>query len=345
MKIKRIPVLMKPEEDSGGGGSGGGGSAETGAGAGAESGAGAGAGAGAAASGSDASAQIGATPGNGEQKAPKFPDNWRDLMAGELPAEADDAAKQNHEKMVGMLKRYTTPAEAAKALRAAQIRLSDGTLKAVLPKNAKPEEVAAWRKENGIPETPDKYELKLDDGLILGDEDKPLVDQFIKDMHGENATPSQVNKAVSSYLKIREQQVQAIAEKDQGDKAAFEDEMRVEWGNDYRSNIAGIQSMLGHTDANVAQVILNARGPDGQAICNNPAVMKWLAGHSRELGYVGATITPPGGDLGKGIEQEIAEIEKRMFDENGARSKAYIADTKLQQRYSQLLEARARNSK
>ena len=85
-----------------------------------------------------------------------------------------------YDKKLKKLGRYASPQAALDALFNAQARISSGELKAPLKEDATPEEKAAWRAENNIPETPDKYELKLSDGLIVGDADKPLVDDFLK---------------------------------------------------------------------------------------------------------------------------------------------------------------------
>lgn len=257
-------------------------------------------------------------------------------MAGELPETATDADKEAHGKLLKKLSRYNTPAEVAKALRAAEVRISSGELKAVLPKNATPEQVAEWRKENGIPEAPDKYDLTLPDGMKVEADDQPLVDAFVKDMHGLNATPEMVKGAVTSFMRMRGAQIEKIVQMDADTKAAAEDDLRAEWGEDYRTNVAGIDAMLGQADSSVKEAILRARDPSGAALANNPAVLKWLAAHARELGYVGATVVPAGGDLGKTIDDELGDLKKQMGTDEWAKN------AKGQARYMQLIDAKKR---
>src|ERR1700758_5352632 len=88
--------------------------------------------------------------GNGASDAQGFwPADWRERVAGEDP--------RGRER----LGRYASPADVAKALIAAQNKISSGELKPALGKNASAEEVAQWRKAHGIPEVPDKYDLDL----------------------------------------------------------------------------------------------------------------------------------------------------------------------------------------
>ena len=292
-------------------------------------------------------ADPGAKPADGGGKPAEgakpqtWPDTWRDLMAGELPETADETAKAAHAKTLAALKRYNSPNDVAKALRAAQVKLSDGTVKAALPKDATPEQVAEWRKENGIPETPDKYDLGLPSGVVLADGDKALLDAWVTKVHGVNASPDVVKAGAAALIELRDAQAASFQQRDKADQAAFEDEMRAEWGADYRGNVEAVKLMLNHGGEDLFSVIAGARGPDGKGLANNPVVVRWLASHAREMGFVQGTVVPAGGDLGKGIEDEIAGLEKRMADD----MPGWRKDTKAQARYMQLLGARDRMKK
>lgn len=272
---------------------------------------------------------------------------WRAAAVAEVFGEPkdDDApeVKTEREKMAKLAGRYTTMGAALKALREAQTKISDGTLKTALPKNATPEQIAAWRTENGIPETPDKYELGLKEGTVLADADKALLDSWVTKVHGANAHPDVVKAGAAALIELRDQQAAAVLERDTADSADLSTQLVEEWGGqDFKTNIAGIKSMLGQASESVATTIMHARGPDGKAIANNPEVIRWLAGHARELGFVGATVVPTGGDVGQSLDNEIANIEKSMFKEDGTKDPAYWNSDKAQKRYSDLLEAQKR---
>jgi hypothetical protein len=268
-----------------------------------------------------------------EPPAAKWPENWRTEMAG------------GDEKAAKLLERYTDPGAVAKALRELNVRISKGELKAPLKKDATPEEIAAWRTEQGIPADPKGYDLKFDNGLVIGDTDKPLVDKYVAAMHAADATPEQVKAGVQSYLQMQEDHKRQVAETDIDHAAELEEELRTEWGPDYKKNVGSVVSMLGHADSAVADVIMNARGPDGRAIANDPKVMRWLAGHARQLGFVNGTVVAMGADPGKSIDDEIAGIKAKQYDASGARNPAYWKDEKLQARYRELLAAKERMAK
>lgn len=272
-----------------------------------------------------------AAPAADAPKPPTWPEDWRSLAAG------------GDEKTAKLMERYASPTEMAKALRELNVRISKGELKAPLKKDASPEELKAWREEQGIPETPDKYDLTLPDGLVIGDNDKPYVDAYVAALHAENASPAVVKAGVAAYMQARQQQVAAIAERDGTQREEVEAELVAEWGHsDFKRNVAAVKSMLGQADSEVADMVLNARGPDGRAIANSPKVLRWLAQHARELGYVGGTIPPAGGSNAETVDSEIKKIEGLQYLEGGARNPAYWKDEKLQARYRELLEARNR---
>lgn len=279
-----------------------------------------------------------------EPPAPKPLDNWRELAVGALADDATPEQKEEHDKLTKLVKRFNTLPDAVKALREAQRKISSGELKAPLAKNAKPEEVAAWRKENGIPEKPEDYKIELPNGAVLGDADKPIVDGFVKAMHEKNTPPDVVNAAVAWYVQSQEERLQAMAENDKAYRATMEDTLREEWGSDFRANKEGVETMVGQWPEEVRKALLSARTGEGFLI-EHPGVMRALSDQARQLGFVGATVVPKGGDLGASVDQEIAAIEKSMFNEDGTKNSAYWKSDKAQVRYAQLLEARTRLAK
>jgi hypothetical protein len=63
--------------------------------------------------------------------------------------------------------------------------VSSGELKANVPfpEKGTDEEKAAWRKDAGIPDKPEAYDLKFEDGFVVGEDDKPMVDELPQAAH------------------------------------------------------------------------------------------------------------------------------------------------------------------
>lgn len=260
-----------------------------------------------------------ATPPADEGKADWAPD-WRLKMAG------------GDEKVAKSLERFASPKEVHNSWKALQQRLSTGELVSKLPKDAKPEDVAKWRTENGIPEKPDAYAMP--EGIVVGDLDKPGVDMFLASMHEANATPAQVQAGLKTYYQIKEDAIAAQAEADVAHRDEVADTLRAEWGADYRGNINGINAFLEMAPEGIKDKLLSARMADGRAVANDPAFMGWLAQVAREVNPVG-TVVPAGGDQMGAIQTEIDKIKTLMRTDR----KAYDKDEKMQARFRELLDA------
>lgn len=259
-----------------------------------------------------------------------WPDQWRQTIAG------------SDEKELKQLERYASPVDIWKKARSFEQRLSSGELRAVtpFPEKGTPEQQTAWRAENGVPDSPDKYQLSLADGLVVGEEDKPIIDSFLKSAHGTHMPPAFANAAVQWYFDFQEQAAEQRAVKDREIAERGTDELRNEWGQDYRPNLNGVHALLDSAPEGIKDMFLGGRMADGTPIGSHPGMLKWLAGVSRQLNPV-ATLIPGSGNNPDAIGNEIAAIEKTMRENRGA----YNADEKMQQRYRDLITAREQLNK
>lgn len=259
-----------------------------------------------------------------------WPEGWRVKLAG------DDV------KFAKRLERMQSPADLAKAYRALEVKMSSGEVKAALDKDATPEQVAAWRKDNGIPETPDGYLAALPDGIVLGDEDKPFAAEFAAKMHDLNAPPAVVAQAIAWDRQRQEKAAEERAIADKAFQTEAGDALRAEWGAEFRGNINAIGNMLEATnpgeDANgrsFKDLLLGARLADGSVLGDNPLALKWMARMSAEMNPAGTVVPGVGGSQASSVADEIAEIEGKMRTDRAA----YNKDTKMQERLRQLYGA------
>jgi len=250
------------------------------------------------------------------------------------------------EKLLTRVKRYATPADALNAHIALQNKIAAGEMRSTLPPNATEEQVKAWRTENGIPESPDKYELKLKDGLVIGEEDRPIIDAFLKSAHGANMTAQQASQAVDWYYEEVERQTAQRAELDKQLAAKAQDALRAAWGNEYRTNENMVLGLLDGAPAGVKDQIMHGRLADGTPIMSHPETMMWLRQLAGEINPVTAIIPNAGGNIVGAIEDEIKQIETWMkAPRTSPEGKKYWDDVKVQERYRALLDAKERSSK
>lgn len=309
--------LMAPEDDKGGDGGGD---------AGDQGGAG---GQGAADKGAQGGNQGGEGGRQPNAEKSTWPEDWRTQIAG-----TDEGLNKR-------LSRYSSPKDVANALLSVQNRISSGELRSTLPKNATEDQVKAWRAENGIPEAPDKYDLKLADGLVVGADDKPLIDKLMVSMHKVNAPAGIASEVVNFYYQTKQEEEAARQTKDAEAARAASDALHAEWGAEFRPNMNMIDGLLDTAPAGVKDLLKFGRLSDGTPIMAHPDAIRWLNNMAREINPVTTVVPNAGANVSGAIDDEIKKIETAMRTDR----KAYNADDKMQARYRELLNARERASK
>lgn len=262
-----------------------------------------------------------------------FPADWREKAAG------DDKAALNE------LKRYASPIDAFKALRTLKAQISAGELKPPakpLPDNATPEQVAAWRKEQGLPGAVEDYltNLKPGEGIVPGEADKPLL-AAVADMAFKANYPQQtVNDFVGMYYKLQNQQAAQRAESDRDLEIASQQQLIAEMGQDFKPNMMACSSFWKEQPAGMADMVLGARTPEGRVLGNIPEIASWFSSLAREINPA-ATLLPAGGDTSaSGVASRMAEIEKSMYID-GKPNPAYFGGP-MEKEYRTLIDAQER---
>ena len=270
-----------------------------------------------------AGAGKGADTGGGAPES-WWKEDWRDQVA------KDDKSVKN------ILGRFATPADAIQSAIDIRKKISAGEIKMPLPKDAKPEDIAKWRTENGIPESPDKYELKLRDGLSIGKDDKPVIDGFLKAMHDKNTHPDVASAAVDWYYGEIERQTEERAVKDKALASEAHEALREEWGPEFRTNLNVVENLLATMPKDVAEDFKYGRLANGTPIMASPAAIKWLLNMNLQLNPHSKVVGNTARNPASAIDDQITAIEKTMRTDR----KAYDKDEKMQQRLRDLYTAR-----
>lgn len=258
---------------------------------------------------------------------PKWPDDWREKYAGE------DEKKKN------ILSRYTSPEAAFDALISAKQKISEGGLKTPFPAEGTDEDRAAWRKENGLPEKPEEYSLEFESGLVIGEEDKPFVDEFLKHAHETNQTPDQVKANLEWYYDNQAKQAEEREQQDSQIAQETINKLHAEWGKNYTNNINRIHGLLDTAPEGLKDEIMGARLPDGTPLMSSEKALRYFANLATEINPATTLVPNNGGDVSGAIDDEIMKFEKMMGDKHSEYWKGPAAD-KNQQRYRELLDAK-----
>ena len=249
-----------------------------------------------------------------------------------------------------MLDRFDSPAALAKAYRELTTKLSSGELRAVKGPgdNATPEQVAAWRTAHGLPENAEAYVsgLKLADGMLAGEANRPLLASFAEAALAGNWTGEQYSQAVRRYFAMQDQVLAARQRADGEFKQASARDFMREWGHDYDINRSTVAQFCDrHFARDLKLDLLNARLPNGAMLANHPGFNKAILEIASIVDPRGSLLPNTSGAGLSNVESRIAEIEsKYMRAAHGSDQwKTYWtgeSGARMQQEYRGLVAAR-----
>lgn len=260
---------------------------------------------------------------------PKATDAPEDVPAAPAPQDAAPAPPDwrkewaaGDEKIAAMLGRYNSQQDVAKALHERNKQIDSGVYRknVPFPSDAADDVKAQWRKENGVPATIAEY--KLPEGLVIGEADRPVVDEFLQSMHNGNVPDGIPQRVLDWYFKAQEAQAaKAAAESVAYDKLQ-ERTLRTEWGGDYDENFAiASHHAVEFYGKDAAEILLSL----------GATVTKGLAKAGREVNPA-ATIVPHSNNPTAAIADEKSELEKRMRN-----IETWKRDVKGQARYQEIV--------
>lgn len=258
--------------------------------------------------------------------AATWPDDWRDRLANG----DDEAAK--------LLKRFTSPENIVKKLINQEKMIRSGKVKP--GKDATPEEQAAWRESQGIPETPAGYieKLALPNKMVLGDVDKPVAEGFAASMHAIGAPQEVVNAGVAWYYKHMESVANEQATADKAFRTESRDALRDDMGPEFSGNMGAINTLFTDAPKGVKELLLEGRTGDGRLLGDHPDVIKWLV-QTAKAANPAATVVLPGNQRSlEGVEGRIKEIETFQRSNRAA----YFKDEKMQAELRDLYDRRSK---
>jgi hypothetical protein len=270
-----------------------------------------------------------------------FPETWRKDMSG------GDAAFEK------VLERYASPTAFADAHRALVAKVSSGELKNVAkapPANATPEQVAEWRKEAGLPADAKGYvdAIKLPQGVVPGDADKPLLEGFAAAALKSNMPADAYNAAVGWYFDNVDAQNKARATADHAFAGESARALEAEWGPAFAENQNRIAPGVLFPQ-NVADILYNARDAQGRVVGNIPEVVRALAQLHRDAYPAYTPTTAENTGSAQAIATEKTGIESLMGDPrskyNEKNSSGQLTDgaQQMRARYRVLIEQEEKN--
>jgi hypothetical protein len=268
-----------------------------------------------------------------------------DAPKEEISAEEADwrkdyvTSRKGDEKLLKQLNRYASPEALIDAHLGMMGRINSGEFLPKYPEGGDEKEIAKWRSDMGIPEKSNGYELNLKNGVVPGENDEERIGSFLEYAHAANYTPDQVNQALNWYYDLQEAETQARHEEDEKITQGAEDQLRAEWGPDYRKNKTVIQSYLDLGPEGLKDKILSARLGDGTPLASDVDVLHFLIDRAREVIDSSVTLVPgeAAGQI-QSIEDELRDLKSASAAPKGSKEYKKYWNEGGDKRYRELLE-------
>jgi len=257
-----------------------------------------------------------------------MPEDWREQVAKSIGVEGDDL-----EKLTGQLSRYKDLPALIKSGVDAQTKIRNGETSNGLPENPTDEQIAEYREANGIPETFDKYELSLGEGLVLSDEDDRIMEGVKQAAHGLNIPNEALSLMTSAMLAGRQKEAEAAIAQDGINAQEAERILRDNWGQDFEGNKSALEASMNRLPESVRDLFKNARLQDGRAVLHSAEMINYLVDMERQINPM-ASVVPNNANAVQAVETEIAALESKMG------TSEWYKDEASQKRYQDLVTAR-----
>lgn len=257
----------------------------------------------------------------GKEGSASWPTDWREQSVAAI---GDPKASK-------MLERFQNVPEMAKALYAAQQKIRSGEYKRAAPTGDNPEEIKAWREEQGIPDSPDGYEIPGVDLATLDPGTKQTIDHLRSRLHAESFDKGKATVVATLLQEVAQMEMERTAQADATNRDAIEDTLRAEWGADYRRNLNMNGALLTQHFGDGMDSLLNARTPEGRRLADMPEFNRFLNAMARTSG--GDILFDGDVKGGASIDGRLEQIRQVM----NSNINEYYAKG-LDKEYAQLLE-------
>lgn len=286
--------------------------------------------------------------GTGDGKAVpewKMADDWRERLATGSDGKVDEG-------FLNVLKRHNTWDSYAKAGRDAQLRISAGEVFQPLKADATEAETKAWREKNGIPTEVGGYLKDLPQGMVIGEDDKPLADSFLGIALKNNVAPGVAHQFLGWYYDTEKKVAAEMKAADDAQHDQCIATLTQRWSGgpgsrQYDANgraafevldlgAKAVMSADGKTveKASLRDRLLGARLADGTLLGDDPDAMEFLSMMGREL-VPQATLVSSG--TGAGAPDPRTELEG-LRKEMRTDINAWHKSPEKQARYQELIK-------
>lgn len=191
--------------------------------------------------------------------------------------------------------------------------------RAIVPpgKDASEDDVAAYRKQIGVPDKADGYKFKMPEGAEPTDTDKAFHGTMAEAFHALNITGEQakgLNKVWNDVTAaIQAEQVAADKRFAEESEAA----LRKSWGGDWDKNLAHAERAASQMFGDDFEAMRALEGKDGLFLMDHPVMLRALASLGREMAE-GGLVPPMSADAAEQAEEQIKGLRTKQAEAQAA---------------------------
>ena len=182
--------------------------------------------------------------------------------------------------------KFTSPAEVVRSYAALQSRLGRSVVKP--GPDASAEELASYRRQLGVPESAEDYDLQLPENLPERLRSDPggeaLREDFLKAMHQAGASNAVVQQALDWYYGTITQSLEQQAKRASDRRDEAEASLRQEWGGEHERNLTLAQRAVTAFGDDVFVDFLESAEVGGAKLGDHPAFVRAFAAIGRAMG-------------------------------------------------------------
>lgn len=226
----------------------------------------------------DVSTDSGSSPpaDSGASFFESLPDDWRTQMV-------QQAGYEDVDKHVKQLERVKDLGTLTKNYFEAQEKIRQGMKNAGLPDDATQEQVAEYRDANNIPLESSGYYDALDEGLVIGDDDKAVLDPILDIAHQNNVPADVMAQMITSQMQAYADEAKAVETNDALHQQEAQTALRQTWGNEFETNLNLAKKTLSDMPEGLRDELMNARFMDGKGVMNSPEFIAYMANTAKQI--------------------------------------------------------------
>lgn len=224
--------------------------------------------------------------------------------------------------------RYSTIDAAANALLEKEQMLSRRV--AVPGEEASEEDMARFRKAMGVPESVEEYDVAAMKPEAYTDEEwsgeavQSVLSPVLAAAHAAGVNQSGLKAVVDAYMSVSAAGAAEQARQDASWAEAAEEQLRTDWGSDYKGNMMAAEQAIASIPG-IENLVLK----DGSQLGNNPLFIRIAADLGRLRGSDNKTAHQfLSAEQGQDMREQHADLTRKMYDaqQSGRREEARALD-------------------